>query len=107
MRLHWYKNEIFDTQQVTGGNWAYITVLLDLKNPGVPKLNYTDFAQDNPTSDFGLAYGTICLFTTRKKYYLIKPKQMPTWANYDAAIKDINLFLSTRLTGSNPWYTSC
>ncbi len=97
------QNEIFDTPlEVTGGDWAYITGYVgSQKNPGVPKLNYTDFAQDDPTSDFGLAYGTLCLFTTEE--VLFNKAEANTYlGNYDAAIKDINLFLSTRLTGVTP-----
>lgn len=97
------KDEIFDTPlQVTGGGWAYIAGFVgSQKNPGVPKLNYTDFASESPTSDFGLPYGTICLLTTEEVLFN-KAEANVYLGNYDAAIKDINLFLSTRLTGVTP-----
>lgn len=97
------KNEIFDTPlEVTGGDWAYITGFVgSQKNPGVPKLNYTDFAQDDPSSNFGLPYGTICLLTTEEVLFN-KAEANVYLGNYDAAIKDLNTFLSTRLTGVTP-----
>jgi len=95
--------EIFDTPlEVTGGAWSYITGFVgSQRNPAVPKLNYTDFAQDDPTSNFGLPYGTICLLTTEEVLFN-KAEANAYLGNYDAAIKDINTFLSTRLTGVTP-----
>jgi starch-binding outer membrane protein, SusD/RagB family len=96
-------NEIFDEPLgVTGGDWSYITGFVgSQRNPAVPKLNYTDFAQENPTSDFGLPYGTICLFTTEEVLFN-KAEANAYLGNYDAAIKDLNIFMSTRLTGVTP-----
>ncbi len=97
------KDEIFDTPlEVTGGDWAYITGYVgSQKNPGVPKLNYTDFAQDDPSSNYGLPYGTVCLLTTEEVLFN-KAEANVYLGNYDAAIKDLNTFLSTRLTGVPP-----
>jgi hypothetical protein len=97
------KNKIFDTPlAVTGGDWAYITGYVgSQKNPGVPKLNYTDFVQDDPSSNYGLPYGTICLLTTEEVLFN-KAEANVYLGNYDAAIQDLNTFLSTRLIGVTP-----
>ena len=97
------KNEIFDTPLgVTGGDWAYITGYVgSQKNPGVPKLNYTDFEASDPSSNFGLPYGTVCLLTTEDVLFN-KAEANVYLGNYDAAIQDLNTFLSTRLTGVTP-----
>ncbi len=88
--------------EVTGGDWAFITGFVgSQKNPGVPKLNYTDFFRDDPTSDFGLPYGTISLLTAEEVLFN-KSEANAYLGNYDAAIKDLNLYLSTRLVGVTP-----
>lgn len=96
-------SDVFDVPlEVTGGEWAYITGFVgSQRNPAVPKLNYTDFALDNPTSDFGLPYGTICLFTTEEVLFN-KAEANAYLGNYNGAINDLNIFLSTRLTGVTP-----
>src|SRR5262249_51499480 len=63
------KDEILNTSiNVTGGEWALDlgTFVGSQKNPAIPKLNYTDFALANPSANYGLAYGTISLFTTEE-----------------------------------------
>lgn len=97
------KTIIFNTPlAVSGGEWSFITGFVgSQKNPGVPKLNYTDFFKDDPTSDFGLPYGTISLFTTEEVLFN-KAEANAYLGNYDAAIKDLNLYLSTRLVGIIP-----
>lgn len=97
------KTIIFNTPlEVTGGDWAFITGFVgSQKNPGVPKLNYTDFSREDPTSNFGLSYGTISLLTTEEVLFN-KVEANVYLGNYDAAIKDLNLYLSTRLTGVTP-----
>lgn len=96
-------SDVFDVPlELTGGGWSYITGFVgSQRNPAVPKLNYTDFALDNPTADFGLPYGTICLFTTEEVLFN-KAEANAYLGNYDAAIRDLNTFLSTRLTGVTP-----
>ncbi|MBS1575999.1 MAG: RagB/SusD family nutrient uptake outer membrane protein [Bacteroidetes bacterium] len=98
------KDEILTTSiAVTGGAWALDlgTFVGSQKNPAIPKLNYTDFALANPTADYGLPYGTISLFTTEE--VLFNKAEANTYlGNYDAAIADLNTYMSTRILNVTP-----
>jgi hypothetical protein len=60
-----------------------------------------DFAFETPSSNFGLPYGTICLFTVEEVLFN-KAEANAYLNNYADAIKDLNLYMSTRLTGVTP-----
>lgn len=98
------KNEILSTSiAVTGGDWALDlgTSVGSQRNPAIPKLNYTDFALANPTADYGLPYGTISLFTTEEVLFN-KAEANAFLGNSDAAIADLNTYMSTRIVGVTP-----
>jgi hypothetical protein len=98
------KDEILNTSiAVTGGSWALDlgTFVGSQRNPAIPKLNYTDFALANPSADFGLPYGTISLFTTEEVLFN-KAEANAFLGNYDAAIADLNTYMSTRLLNVTP-----
>jgi len=98
------KDEILNTSiAVTGGAWALDlgTFVGSQKNPAIPKLNYTDFALANPTANYGLPYGTISLFTTEEVLFN-KAEANAYLGNYDAAIADLNTYMSTRLLNVTP-----
>lgn len=98
------KDEILNTSiAVTGGGWALDlgTFVGSQKNPAIPKLNYTDFALANPTADYGLPYGTISLFTTEEVLFN-KAEANSYLGNYDAAIADLNTYMSTRILNVTP-----
>jgi hypothetical protein len=98
------KDQILNTSiAVTGGAWALDlgTFVGSQKNPAIPKLNYTDFALANPTANYGLPYGTISLFTTEEVLFN-KAEANAYLGNYDAAITDLNTYMSTRLLNITP-----
>jgi hypothetical protein len=98
------KDEILNTSiAVTGGAWALDlgTFVGSQKNPAIPKLNYTDFALANPTANYGLPYGTISLLTTEEVLFN-KSEANAYLGNYDAAIADLNTYMSTRLLNVTP-----
>jgi hypothetical protein len=97
------QNQILQTPlQVTGGAWSFIIGTVGAQsNPGIPKLNYTDFASTTPGGNTGLAYGTLNLFTVEEVLFN-KAEANAYLGNYDAAINDLNLYMSTRLTGVTP-----
>ncbi len=98
------KDEILSTSiAVTGGNWALDlgTFVGSQRNPAIPKLNYTDFALADPTADYGLAYGTTCLFTAEEVLFN-KAEANVYLGNYDLAINDLNTYMSTRIIGVTP-----
>lgn len=97
------KDEILNPPlQVSGGAWSYIDAFVGSQsNPAIPKLNYTDFAYSTPTSNFGIPNGTVTLFSTEEVLFN-KAEANAYLGNYDAAINDLNLFLSTRLRGVTP-----
>lgn len=87
---------------VTGGDWSYVNAYVGSQsNPAIPKFNYTDFAYTTSSSNFGVPYGTISLFTTEEVLFN-KAEANAFLGNYDAAINDLNLYMSTRLTGVTP-----
>ena len=88
--------------QVTGGSWSFISAYVGSQsNPAIPKFNYTDFASSTPGSNIGIAYGTINLFTVEEVLFN-KAEGNAYVGNYDAAINDLNLYMSTRLLGVTP-----
>ncbi|MGC4037926.1 MAG: RagB/SusD family nutrient uptake outer membrane protein [Chitinophagaceae bacterium] len=98
------KDDILNTSiAVTGGSWALDlgTFVGSQKNPAIPKLNYTDFALANPSADYGLPYGTISLFTTEEVLFN-KAEANSFLGNYDAAIADLNTYMSTRILNVTP-----
>ena len=98
------KDEILNTSiAVTGGAWALDlgTFVGSQRNPAIPKLNYTDFALANPSAQYGLPYGTISLFTTEEVLFN-KAEANAYLGNYDAAIADLNTYMSTRLLNVTP-----
>lgn len=97
------KDEILQTPlQVTGGSWSFIDAYVGSQsNPAIPKFNYTDFAYLTPSSNIGTPYGTICLFTVEEVLFN-KAEANAYIGNYDAAINDLNLYMSTRLNGVTP-----
>lgn len=97
------QNEILQAPlQLTGGLWSFIDAYVGAQsNPAIPKLNYTDFALSTPGGNTGLAYGTISLFTTEEVLFN-KAEANAYLGNYDAAINDLNLYMSTRLIGVTP-----
>lgn len=97
VRVQVYKNPV----PVTGGQWSFMTGTLGQSNIATPKLHMRDFAYETPTSDFGLQYGTICLFTVEE--VLFNKAEANTYLNNTTAvINDLNLYMSTRLTGVTP-----
>lgn len=91
-----------DPVQVTGGSWSFSTGTIGSQsNLAVPKLHMRDFASDNPTSNFGVPYGTVCLFTVEEVLFN-KAEANVYLNNTSAAINDLNLYMSTRLTGVTP-----
>ncbi len=95
------KDEIFNTSiAVTGGTWVYNSAFVGSQNnPAIPKLYGRDFAYSSPSSDFGLPYGTITLFSVEEVLFN-KCEANANLGNYDAAITDLNTFVSTRLTST-------
>ncbi len=88
--------------QVTGGTWSFISGAVGSQsNIAVPKLHMRDFAFETPSSDFGFQYGTVCLFTVEEVLFN-KAEANAYLGNYTAAINDLNLYMSTRLSGVTP-----
>ncbi len=88
--------------QVTGGDWSFVSAYVGSQtNPAIPKFNYTDFASTIPGGNTGLPYGTVSLFTVEEVLFN-KAEANAYLGNYDAAINDLNLYMSTRLTGITP-----
>lgn len=88
--------------QVTGGSWSFITGTVGSQsNVAIPKLNYTDFASTTPGGNTGTPYGTMTLFSVEEVLFN-KAEANAYLGNYDAAISDLNLYMSTRLTGVTP-----
>lgn len=88
--------------QVTGGAWSFVTGSVGAQsNLVVPKLHMRDFAFETPSSDFGISYGTICLFTVEEVLFN-KAEANAYLGKYTDAINDLNLYMSTRLTGITP-----
>ncbi len=87
---------------VTNGAWSFISGQVgSQENVCYPKLHMRDFAYSSPTSGIGYAYATLCLFTTEE--LLFNKAEANTYlGNYSAAINDLNLYMSTRLTGVTP-----
>jgi starch-binding outer membrane protein, SusD/RagB family len=97
------QNEILQSPvQVTGGDWSFITGYVGSQsNPAIPKLNYTDFAYTNVSASIGIPSGTVNLFTAEE--VLFNKAEANTYlGNYDAAIADLNTYMSTRLIGVTP-----
>jgi hypothetical protein len=88
--------------QVTGGSWPFIVGSVGAQsNIAVPKLHMRDFAYETPSSDFGLQYGTVCLFTVEE--VLFNKAEANSYLGKTAeAIADLNLYMSTRLIGVTP-----
>lgn len=87
---------------VTGGSWSFVAAYVGSQsNPAIPKFNYTDFASTTPGGATGTPYGTISLFTTEEVLFN-KAEANAYVGNYDAAINDLNLYMSTRLIGVTP-----
>jgi hypothetical protein len=97
------RDEILDGPLLlTAGSWSYIDAFVGSQsNPAVPKLNYTDFAYSSPSSNFGIPNGTVSLFTVEEVLFN-KAEANAYFGNYTTAINDLNLYLSTRLTGITP-----
>jgi hypothetical protein len=88
--------------QVTGGSWSFISGSVGSQsNIAVPKLHMRDFAYETPSSDFGYQYGTVCLFTVEEVLFN-KAEANANLGNYADAINDLNIYMSTRLTGVTP-----
>jgi hypothetical protein len=88
--------------QVTGGTWSFIVGSVGSQsNIVVPKLHMRDFAFETPSSDFGFQYSTVCLFTVEEVLFN-KAEANAYLGNYTDAINDLNLYMSTRLTGVTP-----
>ena len=88
--------------QVTGGSWSFLIGSVGAQsNLAVPKLHMRDFAYETPSSNFGLQYGTVCLFTVEEVLFN-KAEANAYLGNYSQAINDLNLYMSTRLTGVTP-----
>ncbi len=88
--------------QVTGGSWSFIVGSVGAQsNIAVPKLHMRDFAYDNPSANFGFQYGTVCLFTVEEVLFN-KAEAYAYEGFYTEAINDLNLYMSTRLTGVTP-----
>lgn len=88
--------------QVTGGAWSFISGSVGAQsNIAVPKLHMRDFAFETPSSDFGFQYSTVCLFTVEEVLFN-KAEANAYLGNYTDAINDLNLYMSTRLTGVTP-----
>jgi hypothetical protein len=88
--------------QVTGGSWSFISGSVGSQsNIAVPKLHMRDFAYETPSSDFGFQYSTVCLFTVEEVLFN-KAEANAYLGNYTAAIDDLNMYMSTRLTGVTP-----
>ncbi|MGN6438327.1 MAG: RagB/SusD family nutrient uptake outer membrane protein [Agriterribacter sp.] len=96
-------DEILDTPiEVTGGSWSFITGTVGAQdNVAVPKLNYLDFQEDFPGADYGLAYGTVSLFTAEEVLFNKAEANVYLGNNADA-IDDLNTYMSTRITGATP-----
>ncbi len=88
--------------QVTGGSWSFVSGSVGAQsNIALPKLHMRDFAYENPSSNFGLQYGTVCLFTVEE--VLFNKAEAYAYQGYIAeAINDLNIYMSTRLTGITP-----
>lgn len=88
--------------QLTGGSWSFIIGTVGSQsNTAIPKLNYTDFASTIPGGETGTPYGTISLFTVEEVLFN-KVEANAYLGNYDAAINDLNIYMSTRLNGVTP-----
>ncbi len=88
--------------QVSGGTWSYIVGSVGAQsNIAVPKLHMRDFAYSSPSSNFGLQYGTIALFTVEEVLFNKAEANAYLSKNVDV-ITDLNTYLSTRLTGVTP-----
>lgn len=96
-------NEILNTSiAVTGGSWSFIRGTVGAQdNVAIPKFNYTDFLEDFPGADYGLRYGTVCLFTTEEVLFN-KAEANAYLGNTNDAIADLNTYMSTRITGATP-----
>lgn len=96
-------NEILNTSiAVTGGSWSFVRGTVGAQdNVAIPKFNYTDFAENYPGSDVGLRYSTICLLTTEEVLFN-KAEANAMMGNTAAAIADLNIYMSTRITGVVP-----
>lgn len=87
---------------VTGGSWSFRNGNIGSQsNIALPKLHMRDFAYETPTSDFGLQYGTIPLLTVEEVLFN-KAEANSNIGNTDAAIADLNTYMSTRITGATP-----
>lgn len=85
---------------VTGGSWSYSSAFVGSQsNPAIPKLYGRDFAYETPTSNTGFQYSTVNLFTVEEVLFN-KAEANAYLGNYDAAIADLNLYMSTRLTST-------
>jgi hypothetical protein len=88
--------------QVTGGSWSFISGSVGSQsNIVIPKLHMRDFAYETPSSDFGLQYGTVNLFTVEEVLFN-KAEANAYLNNNAAAVNDLNIYMSTRLTGVTP-----
>lgn len=85
------------TETVTGGRWSFMSAYVGSQsNPAIPKLYGRDFAYETPTANYGYQYSTVNLFTTEE--VLFNKVEANTYlGNYDAAIADLNTYMSTRL----------
>jgi starch-binding outer membrane protein, SusD/RagB family len=87
--------------QVTGGSWSFMSGTLGQANIVVPKMHMRDFAYETPSSNFGLQYGTIPLFTVEEVLFN-KAEANANLGKTAEAIADLNTYMSTRLTGVTP-----
>ncbi|MBX2924846.1 MAG: RagB/SusD family nutrient uptake outer membrane protein [Chitinophagaceae bacterium] len=96
-------NEILNTSiEVTGGSWSFIRGTVGAQdNVAIPKFNYLDFVEDYPGADYGLPYGTVCLFSAEEVLFN-KAEANVYLGNTAAAIADLNTYMSTRITGATP-----
>jgi starch-binding outer membrane protein, SusD/RagB family len=87
---------------VAGGSWSYMTGTLGSQSNVVyPKLHMRDFAYESPSSNFGLQYGTIVLFSVEEVLFN-KAEANANLGRNAEVLADLNTFLSTRITGVTP-----